>query len=98
MGKLTRTAGTGLGICLGIGLAVWIGVQLGDQALAVIVGVVFGVIAGIPTSLLLLLVMARYDTRKREKQNAVVVYRKDNYPLTGRITSDIIGSSAQENT
>lgn len=62
-------------VLLAIALAVWIGVQLGDQALAVVVGAVFGVIAGVPTSLLLLLALARHNMQRHDQ---TVIYYPDS--------------------
>jgi hypothetical protein len=53
-----------VGLVFGIALAVVVGNRMSAEAMAVVVGVVCGVAAGIPTSALLLVVMARRDRQR----------------------------------
>ena len=53
-----------VGLIFGIVLAVVVGNRMSAEAMAVVVGVVCGVAAGIPTSALLLVVMARRDRQR----------------------------------
>jgi len=63
-----------VGLVFGIALAVVVGNRMSAEAMAVVVGVVCGVAAAIPTSVLLLVVMARQDRRRHGSDEREVRY------------------------
>lgn len=52
------------GLILAVAMAVIIGTRMNPEAMAVVVGVVCGVVASIPTSLLLLVVVSRWEKQR----------------------------------
>ena len=52
------------GLILAVAMAVIIGTRMNTEAMAVVVGVVCGVAASIPTSLLLLVVLSRWEKQR----------------------------------
>ena len=56
-----------LGLVFAVVLAVVVAKQMSTEAMAVVIGVVCGVAAGLPTSLLLLVGMARRDHRRLDE-------------------------------
>ena len=63
-----------VGLVVGIALAVAVGNRMSAEAMAVVVGVVCGVAAGIPTSALLLVVMARRDRQRHSSEGREARY------------------------
>ena len=66
-----------VGLVFGIALAVVVGNRMSAEAMAVVVGVVCGVAAGIPTSALLLVVMARRDRQRHGSEEREARYSRN---------------------
>jgi len=62
-----KQVGVVLGLVFAVALAVVVGKQMSNEAMAVVIGVVCGVAAGIPTSVLLLVVVARRDAQRAQR-------------------------------
>jgi len=56
------------GLLFVIALAVIVGLRLSTEAMAVVIGVIFGVMASIPTSLLIMAVVQRFQERARQEE------------------------------
>lgn len=63
MGLMLKQICVVTGLILAVAMAVIIGTQMSAEAMAVVVGVICGVVASIPTSLLLLFVLSRWEKR-----------------------------------
>ncbi len=80
-------------VAFGVALAVVIGVRLDQAALALLVGVVCGVAASVPTSLLIVSLMRRQETKNQRAQRdiapapPVVVIAPSNAPQLAQPTN-----------
>jgi hypothetical protein len=69
-----RWSGLWGAVAFGVALAVVIGLRLDQAALAVLVGLACGVGASIPTSLLIITVLRRWDARGEESETRYAHY------------------------
>lgn len=71
MGAMLKQVCVVSGLILVVAMAVIIGTQMSPEAMAVVVGVVCGVVASIPTSLLLLIVLNRWEKQREADSRRV---------------------------